>query len=294
MHLSKSAYAEEQAMRAALPLRTAGLGLRAALIGGLSLFLGSVVAPAHGSQFQLFDALLFKNAPALSQFGFKHVRVTDDLWVAKGDTSQPPTDAGIRKALSFVGNSAYFVLDIEQWTMTGNAQKILQSREKYLQTLDLVRRAGPGVKLGFYSVVPESDYWRAIKDQNSAAYKDWQNDNNLAAPIAAKVDALFVSLYTFYSDEDGWVKVAVANLREARRLANGKPVYCFLWPQYHDNYQLIPGEYWSRQLDTCHKYADGIVIWGGFTPAGGFTPLAWNDNAPWWRATLAFVKALQR
>src|SRR5262249_4133499 len=107
----------------------------------------------------------------------------------------------------------------------------------------------------------------------------------------------FPSLYTYYPDQAGWVAYAKANLSEARRLAPGKPVYCFLWPQYHDSstlaYQFLPVDYWKLQLQTCRQYADGIVILGCVGKDGKMNGwLTWDDNAPWWQATIQFVASI--
>ena len=143
-------------------------------------------------------------------------------------------------------------------------------------------------------MVPQRAYWQAIQPENSPAHRRWQRENDAVRSIAEYVDIIFPSLYTFYSKEDDWVRYAVANLREARRIAPGKPVYCFLWPQFHDStrraYELLPAEYWKRQLGTCQGLADGIVIWGGVGEAGRMNGwLSWDDNAPWWKATVEFV-----
>jgi hypothetical protein len=108
------------------------------------------------------------------------------------------------------------------------------------------------------------------------------------------VDAIYPSLYTFYPDQDGWLKYALANISEARRY--GKPVYVFLWPQYHESdpavaWRFIPADYWRLELETAKQYADGIVIWGGWQYSGKRLNwlLEWDDTAPWWIETQDFM-----
>jgi hypothetical protein len=52
---------------------------------------------------------------------------------------------------------------------------------------------------------------------------------------------------------------------EAHALGPGKPVYFYLWPQYHDGtsmqFQFIDGAYWKLELETPYHYANGIVLW---------------------------------
>ena len=57
-------------------------------------------------------------------------------------------------------------------------------------------------------------------------------ENDQLRPLAGAVDILFPSLYTFYTDQGGWVRYAYAQIAEARRNANGKPVYVFYGQQY--------------------------------------------------------------
>ncbi|MFC1608411.1 hypothetical protein ACFL47_10630, partial [Candidatus Latescibacterota bacterium] len=59
----------------------------------------------------------------------------------------------------------------------------------------------------------------------------------------------------------------------------GKPVYPFIWPEYHpSNSQRtgtdVTGPYWRRQL-----------VWGGWQRD-------WEDDAPWWIATKEFLAEL--
>jgi hypothetical protein len=122
---------------------------------------------------------------------------------------------------------------------------------------------------------------------SSKAYREWQAENDQLQLLADSVDVLLPSLYTFYDDQDGWVRYAISTLSEARRLSKGKPVYAFIWPQYHNSnptlaLKLIDGAFWAKQLQVIAAHADGAVIWGGWQTT-------WDDQSAWWRATLAFM-----
>ncbi len=105
--------------------------------------------------------------------------------------------------------------------------------------------------------------------------------------LAHYVDVVFPSLYTTFPNEGDWVKYATENLRQARLY--GKKVYAFLWPEYNENSKLkgqrISAEFWRIQLETCRRYADGIVIWGGWQKE-------WDETAPWWIETKEFMRNL--
>lgn len=250
-------------------------------------------------RFELFDAMLFSGQPDFSKYGFKHLRIVDDHELygpGQSNTSVPSVEQIKKIVAGGAGPGGIIVIDLEQWPMTG--ANAAASRQNYIETLDRFRKASPNGKFGLYDVLPGRQYWPAMGPRGGAVYRSWEQSVDLTRPIVPHVDALFPSLYTFYPDQSGWVRYATENLRQARRIADGKPVYCFLWPQYHDSaatpFALIPGDYWRLQLETCRKLADGVVIWGGYTSKNGFTQLPWDDNADWWKATLNFVKTLHR
>ena len=125
-------------------------------------------------------------------------------------------------------------------------------------------------------------------------YKQWQRENDAVSSLASDVGIIYPSLYTFYDDVDGWVRVAKENIAEARRISHGKPVMPFLWPQYHDSahalaFQPLPKDFWERQLATVHSDADGVVIWGGWD-FKNHKVSEWDEGAEWWTATKEFLQ----
>ena len=179
-------------------------------------------------------------------------------------------------------------LDIEHWPLKGSPDSVRDSLTKYMTVLDWFRTAAPGLSVGYYGVPPLRDYWRAIKETSSQERRSWMEENDQLRSLAGAVNVLFPSLYTFYPDQAGWKKYAIAQIEEARRYGNGKPVYVFLMPTYHDSNRILgghylPADYWLLELETAKEYADGIVIWGGWGAK-------WDDNAPWWNITKEFMK----
>ena len=179
------------------------------------------------------------------------------------------------------------VVDIEQWSVVGDPTTVAESIGKYQQTLQMFQQDAPSLQFGYYATAPIRDYWDVMAGPQSAGYLAWQQENDAVAPIAQQADALFPSLYTFYTDQVGWKKYAIANIAEARRIAPGKPVYVFLWPQYDANTgaqggDYLPDDYWQMELETAKQYADGVVIWGGWTET-------WDNNASWWVVTQQFM-----
>lgn len=247
--------------------------------------------------FLVLDATLYKNKPNLVEHGIKplHVIYGHRFW---SDTKrmenlpiEPTAKQLARDAVLQAGETGLACIDIEHWLLRGDPQIIAQSIAKYTQIAKWFHETSPNLKIGYYGNLPLRDYWRAIKGPNDREYREWQTENNRIKAIASAVDVLFPSLYTFYPDKNGWEKYAVAQIREARRF--NKPIYVFLWPQYHNSNRILRGKYisadfWRFQLETARKHADGIVIWGGWDSVRN-RHADWNEQAPWWRATKEFM-----
>lgn len=240
----------------------------------------------QGRQFRVFDAMLHKSKPDLSEYGMEPVNLIYEgsLFDSRFPDDPAPSPAAVRNAaLRATTEPGITVLDVERWIYLPDAT------QRYVDLIRRMKTVSPGIRVGYYSVVPKRDYWRAKEGRNSPKYAEWQHENDQLQPLADKVDFLFPSLYTFYDYQPGWVAYAEENLREARRLANGKPVYAFLWPTYHESNaqlkgKLVPAEFWRLQLETVSRLADGVVIWGGGS---------WDPGAPWWLETQTFLSSLK-
>lgn len=249
--------------------------------------------------FKVYNALFYKEIPDLSRHGLKPIYVMGtNIWAPGAKRSGPPDPALVRRYVDGLPrDGAPIVLDYEDFDMTVSPGQARAGIASLTGILSAFRKAAPDRQLGFYGYLPLTDYWRAVDKSDSPKFLSLRRDNNRVAPLAGKVDALFPSLYTFYDDEAGWVKRATAQICEARRLSS-KPVYVFLWPDYHGNGgktdapRLIAPRYWRLQLDTARAHADGIVIWGGWDfKANG--KQRWNPDAPWWNETLKFMRSLE-
>jgi hypothetical protein len=259
---------------------------------------GSASAAAQGTLegqsracFKVFDATMYLNRPSLKADGLEPVSVlytSAQRWPFRSKDDLPDA-ATIQEWLSKRSLFEIVVLDVEHWPLEGDAALIRQSLNKYRTLFSRVKAATSNRVIGFYSVPPLRDYWRAGEPTTAARYRVWQAENDTWQALADEVDVLFPSLYTFYNDPNGWVRYAEANLAEARRMAGRKPVYAFIWPQFHESNKTIgltyvPASFWRLQLDTVAKHADGVAIWGGYRTN-------WNPQAEWWRVTKDFIRA---
>lgn len=246
-----------------------------------------------GSAFPVYDAVFFKHKPDLKQYGLKPIALINGSYMWEGNNvphNMSLPDPTRVLALAQVSHELtdLAVIDIEHWPVTGDPGQVAQSVNNYRTVVQWFKDESH-MKVGLYGTVPDRDYWRAIEGPSSPKYRQWQAENDRLAPIADGVDVFFPSLYTFYEDRAGWQKYAITQIKEARRYAGGKPVYVFLWPQYHVSNkdligQFLPADYWRMELETARKYADGAVLWC----CAPSTP-EWNPNAPWWKETLSFL-----
>lgn len=244
----------------------------------------------YNTSFKVFDATLYTNKPDMTKYGILPLPDVARFWKKGESKDNLPSEYRIKKlARRNLFASKYAFINIEHWPLRGEVQDVYMNISKYKTAIKWVKEAVPNTKIGLYSMFPTRDYWRAIKDPFSTKYKAWQRENDLLTVLAhSDVDIIYPSLYTFYPDQLGWVKYAKANISEARRYGTGKPVYVFLWPQYHDSNRLLrlkylEEDYWRLQLETAYKYADGLVIWGG-------SKEDWNDEYSWWQVTKEFIK----
>jgi hypothetical protein len=252
-----------------------------------------IAVPAFGEESckKIFDGTLYLGKPDLAKSGLQRAIVTDPLrWWKHGESLDELTrgDGPEDWVRSRVGGEV-LALDNERWATAGSKAVVTATVQKLGAVVKRLKTAGFTKPIGYYGIPPNRDYWRAVKEPSSKEYKAWQAENDLLAPLMGDVDALFPSLYTFYDDAIGWQKFAVANLNEARRVSRGKPVYAFLWPEYHDSNKKLQGKYlsaqfWTTELETSLQYADGVVIWGGWQQR-------WDDKAPWWLATKKVLAA---
>jgi len=248
-------------------------------------------ATAPQAKFVVFDGSLYQAKPSSEQLGMKPITVLYQaaMWPGGSGNPQSVPDADVVRALALKASQStgIAVVDIEQWQVTGDPATVAQSIDKYQQTLQIFQQAAPSLQVGYYSVAPIRDYWSPIDGTQSSNYLAWQQQNNTVAPIAQQANALFPSAYTFYTDQAGWQKYAIAQIAEARRIAPGKPVYLFLWPQYDNGSgaqggDYLSDDYWKMELETARQYADGVVIWGGWNQT-------WDSNASWWLETQEFM-----
>lgn len=220
---------------------------------------------------------------------------------SEGDSYVPGPDVFESKAKNLESNypnSPVFIVDLEHWHVGFNTteEQALNNIERFVSTMENVRSVVPDqqkYQFGYYMFGPIREYWKALKGIEDIEYKRWMQINDRIKPMMDNVDALFPSLYTFYNDKNAWTKYAKANISEARRISQGKPVYCVLWPRFHGSNktlgkQWIPADFWKEQIELTYAYCDGIVVWdyGSWSGYKVESP----DGLTWWEIYKAFAQ----
>jgi hypothetical protein len=275
----------------------------------------------------VFNALLYRGLPDLkTRFGMPRMAQIDSSngWFypkgTKFDADLPAPDAAImRSHVGAIGERSpdgWHFLDFEEWARypwsgesdTGPLFVTTRSAWRWGATAARWRAAletssNREQRFGFYDIGPSGEYWITVRaEANPRGFRRWLQTNDIiASQVTPHVDFLAPSCYTFYDsgsqDRERWVAATIAVVQEARRVAPGKPVYPFIWPQFHPSAgrtgEYLPVEFWRLQLDTVRKLVDGVIIWGGYDVFEKNVPYPWDEEAPWWRATVGWLKSIK-
>lgn len=247
--------------------------------------------------FKVFEELLFTNTPDLSSYGLKPMPTMGNknrFWKSTDDTfTTDPDELVLRSTAASLPSSKeqdiYFI-DIEHVHVNLSSKYTTvewnDSITKVLKIINTLKFERPGIRYGFYSLLAERQYWPHAQTPEWSARND-----HFVKKMCHAVDFVSPSLYTFYPNQLGWVEYAITMINEAKKC--NKPVYPFIWPQYHNSSslagQLIPGDYWRLQLETIRLHADGVVIWGGWQ-VDWDASTSETDPTNWWYQTLDFIE----
>ena len=194
-------------------------------------------------------------------------------------------------AHSLPKSSTPYIIDIESWDVhTLNDEEANRNINKYILVIDTLRNERPDLKFGYYGVLPNRDYFAPITNDPKKLL-EWKHINQRLTRLSKHVDVICPSLYTFFNDVSGWKKYAAENIKRAREY--GKPVYPFIWPQYHDSSsfllkgKFLPESFWYEELKLVYSMSDGVIIWGGVKDG---VQMEWDENAIWWNITKNFIK----
>ncbi len=294
--------------------------------------IAGIVVPANASEavvdrkpdksFVVMDSIHYLDKGDLTAYGLKdytifygvHIWPKDIRKSEKRPQAPPPDEhiSGLVKDITAAKSPVIY--DIEHWPLdirqtvqtvaaddilTAASKTVTDSMDKMIHIISVSRKVNPSVKYGYYGCVPLRDYWAPAKD-DPELLKKWKEANDFLKPLADSLDVICPSLYTFFPDRVGWVKYAKANIEEAKRIANGKPVYAYLWPKYHisnetDAKKFIEGDFWKLQLETVYDSGiAGVIIWDSRLTVNNKDDSVWNPDREWWKETVAFLERIKK
>ena len=262
---------------------------------------------ANTDEFRVFNSMLYRNMP--QGFGEKLAVAYEQTFYSgtQQNIDGTPSDAGIANAARSIASQAgapHFatadlsVMDIERWPVWPfvTDDEHVTSLKRYASALGRFGDA-VGENVCIYAIASQAGINHAnFALDNPTIRAEWTKHSNMTRDILVpEADALCPSLYVYYSDIgdgveiDRWRNFAIETIKEARRIAPNKPVYPFIWPQFHGGgsvrgYPYIPEKYWRVVLETIRDHADGAILWGGYDIDNG-RQLQWNGNANWVKLT---------
>ncbi|MGB7848825.1 MAG: hypothetical protein WBL63_24650 [Candidatus Acidiferrum sp.] len=235
--------------------------------------------PQTGKQdFPIYDSMFYKGKPDTKPDGLiaSNILYEKKIWPNRQNAGTLPNQEEFKALVrATIPDPGPLVIDIESLPLRGTPEAARHNTEILSKLADWAHEAAPGKVVGYNGTNTLSN----VPPPNQAFAKE----------LASHVDAFFPSLYTFDDNREGWEKRAQAAQAEARALDTKKPIYFFLWPQYHQGtaraLRYLNSDYWKFELETARRYSNGIVLWG---PSGYF----WDAKSGWWAATQEFAKSL--
>lgn len=258
--------------------------------------------------FRVFNAMLYSNMPAT---GDRPAVVYEHAYYPGGQqqTDGRPTAFGIQYGAQVARDQYHHpvipatdelvIVDVERWHVwpwvSGQAHR--ENVEKYNYVMEQTRLA-LGQPACLYSIAPNAGILHANWSVTDPQIRsDWTTHSDITSEVLlSNIDAFCPALYTYYGGDTPqalaqaiaqWQVYARETIAEARRMDADKPVYVFLWPQYHsggiyDDFRYLEDDYWRAQLELVKELADGVILWGGWN-FNTNRQQAFNANASWWR-----------
>lgn len=255
--------------------------MRLSCLSLLALALLLLVHPALADgkrNFPVYDNMFFVDEPATAGAGLASLNIIygGEIWPAGTAYGSLPERARFAAIVAaHAAKPGPIVLDVEKLPLAGDRETVERRLRVLIALADWTHAAEPGRVVGYFGYNTLTD----VRPENRP----------YAVALARHVDAFFPHMYTHADDRAAWAHRAAKEVREARSLAAGKPVYLYLWPQYDAHtpkqFEWIAGDYWRFQLETARHCADGVVLWGTRYSA-------WNTASGWWKQTIAFIRSV--
>ena len=231
--------------------------------------------------FKIFNALLFKNTPDLTKYGFKKINLIYEDGVIS--TNYHVKDPGAMKR-RFIDSAKVLTqakksrlspgiptcLDVEHWPIANPAY------QKYAitQYVDLIKQYRKNDNKSLVSVFHYGAISREIYDASNVIYPCY---------------------YTHDENPNVWIGMVNNSIVNIRKFGKKKLIYAFIWPQNNPQsnkpgfgYRFVDRKVWRMQLERLYQLVDGVVIWSHYNDENGKL-IYFDTNMPWFQETLDFM-----
>ena len=226
------------------------------------------------------------------------------------DLNAPALRAATDKIAAAAPAGGMVVLNVEKrgWMIKSGDPGAVRKADQYIRLIEHFRAQpaiqAKGLQLGYFGEAPINDYFGYIPGRGQVPAT--RATNWVTLHIARASDVLFPQMYTRYREPGSrsWIARAegmMALIRdEWQPLIGERPVYPYLWPQYHDfasdlaiRRKLVEKGVFLTQLETLKRLgADGVVIWGTLgVEEAGERRARWAADMDWWVETKQFMAA---
>lgn len=243
----------------------------------------SFMFPQVKKEFKVFNALLFKDTPDLTKYGFSNINliyedgvISTNYRKKKGEFDWRFVDSSkvLRESeKSKINPSIPTVLDVEYWGhLLYNRNTKKQAKDVFLNLIKQYREKDSNslVSVFHYGAISERIY----------------NASNVVYPV----------YYTHSDNRKEWVAMVKNGIRKIKNRDKKVPIYVFIWPQYnpipkkHDlGYTFVEADFWRLQLETLYPLCDGIIIWSHYRDENR-NDIYFDETMPWFKETLKFMK----
>jgi hypothetical protein len=238
------------------------------------------LAPDALTQFNVYDATLFRSKPSRTLTGMKEVvflyewALNDGgLWAGTGDHAVVPSVARFSRLLRNIKPGTPVVLDIERWARPDPTEADFRNAvENWEQTLRNFKAVRPDLPVAAYNMLPFSLQAALYNDPADLQRVDTLmrmlqepgGINDLVAFHAPGAGNVWDRTMPM-QDWEKWIR-----FRADRAKVLNKPVFWILDPYYSGTKEQVSAAAWDREMRVVREIGDSVIIWAD--PAARFNP----------------------
>lgn len=170
-----------------------------------------------------------------------------------------------------------------------------------LDVLKTYKKLNGKAPIGIYSFIPQNTY--GTKFLSSQKKIMVENLNKEHSKVIALIDFISPSLYNYDGNNlNDWKKATLFNINEAKKYANGKPIFPYITGTYHvkgSSNALIYKDLSEIEMQQRLLYleflgANGVIVWQSSRELNflGKAPI-FNADKGWGKALIEYVKQEQ-